>query len=186
MMTRALVVAGLACMLLAAAMVTADAQSGKPSVQQATITANKWVYNWKNKTFEFTGNVRVEVKGPDHAVMNSPKMTGKTKGGGNQIYEISAVGPVKFDITTAKDEEGVQRMIRAACAGGAVYRGGDKVVTLSGGAEAVMTTIPEDPSIQPGKMTASTLTINLDTFEIGGDDFKGEMQFMPKEEKKGP
>jgi hypothetical protein len=185
MTSRRLLIAVLVGAGFVAAGATAYAQGGKPSVQQAVIDSDRYKYNWKDNTFEFLGNCKVEIKGPDRAVMNSPKMVGKA-GKGNQISQITATGPVRFDITTAKDEEGVQRIIRAACAGSATYRGGDRIVTLSGGAEAGMTTVPEDPNIQPGKLTAGTLTINLDTFEIEGDKFHGEMQFVPTDEKKAP
>ena len=185
MKTRVMVVMGLVCVGLSAAG-GVYAQGGKPTVQSADITSDKWTYNWKTKTFTFTGNCRVEVKGPDHAVMTAPNMTGKASGSGNQITEIVASGPVQFDITTAKDEKGVQQIINAACAGQAVYRGGDKKVTLAGGAEAVMATNPADPNVEPARMTATTLTISLVDFEIGGDGLHIDMQFAPQDVKKGP
>ena len=181
MRAKLMIVTGLVAVAMAAGIVGVYAQGAKPKVQSADITSEKWSYNWKTKTFTFTGNCRVEVRGPDHAVMTAPKMTGKAAGAASQITEIVATGPVKFDITTAKDEKGVQQIINAACAGQAVYRGGDKVVTLAGGAEAVMATNPADPDVEPAKMTATALTISLDDFEIGGDNLHINMQFAPEE-----
>ena len=182
MRTRMMVVIMLACMGLGAAG-TALAQGGKPNVQSADITSDKCVYKWKDRTFEFTGNVRVEVLGPDHAVMTAPKMVGKAAGN-NQITELTATGPVKFDITTAKDDQGVQRIISAASAGGAVYHGGSKLITMIGGAEAVMTTNPADPDVEPAKFTATTLNISLQDFAMSGEGFHAVMQFVPGETKK--
>jgi len=175
-------VALLLCLLLAMAAVAADRV--QKSAQSADVFSDKFIYKWDKNLFEFTGNCRVEIKGPDSATMVAPKMTGKLAGNSNQITEITAIGPVKFDILTKKDEQGVQRMIKAGCAGEAVYTGGTKVVTLGGGAEAVMTTIPQDPDMQPAMFTGNKLVINLTDFTITGDNVHIEMQ-VPAEALEG-
>ncbi|NSW57640.1 MAG: hypothetical protein HPY44_16640 [Armatimonadetes bacterium] len=143
------------------------ALAAEKQTQQATITANrKATYNWKTGEIEFSGGCRVEIKGEDKSVMTSERISGKFSADGNRIERITASGPVHFDITEAKDTEGRQRIITADCKGDAQFLGDSRIVKLTGGAEAVMSTIPQPPNSQPAKLTGQTIIIDMNTFDV--------------------
>ena len=141
--------------------------AAEKQTQQATITATrKATYNWKSGEVEFSGNCRVEIKGEDRSLMTSERLSGKFSADGNQIVRITASGPVHFDITGAKDAEGRQRIITADCKGDAQFLGDSRIVKLTGGAEAVMSTVPQPPNTQPAKLTGQTIILDLNTFDV--------------------
>lgn len=164
--SRLLVAAVLVAVVIAAAVATA----AEKKTDQADIRADKMVYRWDTNTWEFTGNVRVEIKGPDKALLTAPKMTGKLAQKATQITEIKAVGPVRFEVTTQKDADGIQRRIVATGTGDAVYTGTTRVIALTGGAQAEMTTLPPEPDVQPTRFQAEQLTINLKSFTVEGEN----------------
>ena len=164
------------CLALAVGAV-AIATAVEKETQEAKITAEKLKANWGTGVWEFTGNCRAEIKGPDKGIMTAPKMTGKFDKSASRVSKITAAGPVSFDITTRKDAEGVQRKIIAKCTGEAVYEGATRTVTLTGKPEVVMTTIPSEPGVRPATFTGSKLIINLKALTIEGDDVDFNFEF---------
>lgn len=167
------------CLLLAAVAVMA-AQEMK--TQQAVVTADVMKYNWKANTWYFNGNCRVDVAGPDKAMLTAPKMTGKVGKGGTQLNEIVASGPVSFDVTVRADESGVQRRIVASCKGQAVFTGVAKTITLTGGAQGQMTSIPAEPETGPAVFSGETVTINLADFTVEVSKGRIEAEFAAPQE----
>ncbi len=155
---------GVALVCLLAAVATSYAAEKK--AREATINSDTMVYNWKKDTFEFTGNCRAELKGDDQASMSGAKITGKFTKGGSSVSEIIAYGPVRFDITTQPDDEGVSRHITAQCKGNGTFSAATKTIRLTGGAEAIMTTVPMDPNIEPAKFSGAEVIINLATYDL--------------------
>ncbi len=186
MTTRSWIAAGIGALCVLTAVVAASAV--EKSTRNADIFSDTFTYDWKKNVFEFIGNCRVEVKGPDRATMTAPRMTGKLGQKGAQLAQITAPGPVHFEVTTKKDADGLQRRIVAACAGQAVFEGETSTITLTGGAEAQMTTIPATPDIEPAKFTGDKLIINLKTFTVQGERVHFEVELPPEtaEEKKAP
>lgn len=178
MIQRRKLAVGLLVVGLLVALGVAGAQTPKPkrTLQPASVDADKGTYDWQKHQWTFTGNCVVRIEGPDKATMEAPSMTGKTGSNANEISEIIASGPVSFTVVTRKDDQGNQRLIKAGCKGNGVYSGAQRVVTLTGGAEAVMTMIPQDPEAQPTKFTGNSLTINLEDNTVGGDHVHIEMQ----------
>lgn len=154
--------------------------------QQADIRADKFVYHLQKKEFVFTGNCRVDVKGPDKATLRAPRMVGTMGAGTSQISQITAEGPVTIEITTAKASDGTQQHIMASCKGTATYSGATRVVTLAGGAEAVMTTLPEQPDQQPTRFTGDKLVVNFGSSEITGENVHFEVEVPANEEPATP
>jgi len=153
--------------------------------QNVTIKAQKMVYNWKSDTLEFWGKCQAEVSGPDKAVMSAEKITGKFRDGGNKVGQIIAAGPVHFDITTSPDTDGLRRHITADCKGQAIYEGVKRTMTLTGGAEAFLTTVPTTARDKPATFAGETVVIDLKTFEIsveGGVHFEIEIPAEAPEE----
>ena len=169
----------LASLLLAAAV----ALGAEKKTDQADIRAERFTYHWDSNLWEFTGNCRVEIKGADQATMTAPKMTGKFTEKGTQVSEITAAGPARFDVTTQKTPDGVQRRIVAGCAGEAVYSGATRIVTLTGGAEAEMTVVPADPDAAPTKFSAERLVINLQTLTVEGENVHIEAEIPAEPEQ---
>lgn len=128
---------------------------------KADISADKLVYNFAKNTWEFIGNVTVDVKGPDRATLTAPRMTGKLGKSGSQLDEVTAYGPVHFEITVKTDTDRVQRHITATCTGQAVYTGAASTITLIGGAEGQMVTLPAQPDSSPATFKGDKITINL-------------------------
>lgn len=144
--------------------------------QQADIRAEKFVYLWQKKEFVFTGNCRVDIKGPDKATLRAPRMVGTMGASTSTISQITADGPVTIDITTAKASDGTQQHIMASCKGAATYSGATRVVTLTGSAEAVMTPLPEQPDTQPTRFTGDKLVVNFGTSEVTGENVHFEIE----------
>jgi lipopolysaccharide export system protein LptA len=128
---------------------------------KADISADKMVYNFAKNTWEFTGNVAVDIKGPDKATLTAPRMTGKLGKSGSQLNEVTAFGPVRFEITLKPDADGVQRRITATCTGQAIYTGAASTIVLIGGAEGQMVTLPIKPDENPATFKGDKVTINL-------------------------
>jgi lipopolysaccharide export system protein LptA len=179
MKTRRLMALGLGLVLLSLCVAVA-AQVVKKA-QQADITSEKFTYDWAKNQFVFSGNCRVDIKGPDKATLNAPRMVGKVASKSSQISEIAASGPVSFDIVTARDSEGNQRHIVATCSGSAVYNGATRLVTLNGGAQATMTTLPLDPSVQPTRFTGDKLVVDFGANEITGENVHFEVEVPAQE-----
>ena len=78
----------------------------------------------------------------------------------NQILRAVASGPVHLDLLTAPDNNGLRRKIVATCGGRATYEGGTEVVTMTGGAEADVTTLPEG-NVEAAHLEGDTITANL-------------------------
>jgi lipopolysaccharide export system protein LptA len=128
---------------------------------KADISADKLIYNFAKNTWDFIGNVTVDVKGPDKATMTAPRMSGKLGKTGSQLNEVTALGPVRFEITLKPDADGVQRRITATCTGQAVYTGAASTITLIGGAEGQMVSLPLQPDAVPATFKGEKVTINL-------------------------
>jgi lipopolysaccharide export system protein LptA len=153
--------------------------------QQADITSDKFTYDWGRNQFVFTGNCRVDIKGPDKATLHAPRMVGKVGAKSSQIAEITASGPVSFDIVTQKDAEGSQRHIVATCSGNATYNGATRLVTLNGGAQATMTSLPVDPDVQPTRFTGDKLVVDFGANQITGENVHFEVE-VPAQETTPP
>ena len=167
---------------LVAALALAAAAAEKKT-DKADIWSDKFIYHWDTNLWEFIGNCRVEIKGPDKATMKAPKLRGKLTKRGTQLEQITASGPVQFDVLTRKDAEGVQRKIVASCDRDAVYDAGARTVTLTGGAVAEMTTIPQQGDAGPTRFTADRLIINLKTLQVEGDNVHIEAEIPVESEE---
>ena len=143
---------------------------------QADITSQKFTYDWKSSEFIFTGNCRVEIKGPDKATMTAPRVVGKITTKGQQVNKLTASGPVTFDFTTARDADGVQRRIVASCSGQAIYDGVANTVTLTGGAEAQMTALPAAEGQEPTKFSGTKLIVNFKSYTVEGEGVHFEVE----------
>jgi lipopolysaccharide export system protein LptA len=174
MKMRRLMALGLGLVLLSLCVAVA-AQVVKKA-QQADITADKFVYDMGRNEFVFSGNCRVDIKGPNKATLNAPRMVGKVGAKSSQISEITASGPVSFDIVTQKDAEGGQRHIVASCSGSAVYNGATRLVTLNGGAQATMTSLPAGPDAQPTRFTGDKLVVDFGANQITGENVHFEVE----------
>lgn len=175
---------------LVALCMAAPAAGVEKQTSEANITADKFKANVSTGVWEFTGNCRVEIKGPDAGFMTSPRVVGQFDRAGSQVTEIKAFGPVNFDVTTRKDAEGVQRRIVARCTEQAVYAGAARTITLTGNPEATMSTIPSPPEAKPATFTGRKLIITLaDEITFEGEGITLVTEFLPEttqEEPPGP
>jgi lipopolysaccharide export system protein LptA len=171
----------LAALILAGLAVGTVALAETRRTDKADINADKLVYNFANNTWEFTGNVTVDVKGPDKATMSAPRMSGKLGKSGSQLNEVVAYGPVQFAITLQPDADGVQRRITATCTGQALYTGAASTIVLVGGAEGQMVTLPQQPDASPATFKGDKITINLadSTIEMEKGTVSAEFESAP-------
>lgn len=173
--TLALCVVGV-CGLLA------TASAAEQKLRDASLSADKLKFNYSKKTIEMTGNCRVSIKNADQAMMLAPRITASLAPKTNQLQGVTASGPVKFVITPKKDADGVTHKIDAQARGAATYDSAKRLVTLSGGATATIVTLPEEPGIEPTRFTGKTLTLNLDSFDIEGEEVEIQAQLPAEEE----
>ena len=150
---------------------------------QANIKADRFKANIGTGEWEFSGNCRVEIKGPDNAVMTAPRVTGRFDRSGSQVVEIRATGPVDFDVTTRRDSEGVQRRIVAKATTSAVYSAAARTITLSGSPQAAVSTIPSPPDVRPATFSGRTLVVRLDDeVTIEGEGVVFDVELPPAED----
>lgn len=172
---------------LVALCMVALAAAVEKQTSEANITADKFKANVSTGVWEFTGNCRVEIKGPDKGFMTAPRVLGTFDRAGSQVTEIKAFGPVNFDMTTRKDAEGVQRRIVARCTDQAVYAGAARTITLTGNPEAAVSTIPSPPDAKPATFTGRKLIITLkDEITIEGEGVKFDVEFPPETQQEAP
>lgn len=178
-MRRSIAMALCACGLLT---LLSAAMAAEKQARDATLSADKLKFNLKTRALELTGNCRVTIKGDEQATMVAPKITAELDAKTGQLAAVNAAGPVKFIITTKKDAAGVQRKVDAEARGGATYAGGKRIVTLTGGATATITTIPTEAGIEPTRLTGKTLILNIDTMEVEGEEVEVDAQIPAPEE----
>jgi len=171
----------LACLVLTMAAFSAS----EKKTQNANISCEEnFTYNWKTGLIVFRGDCRLEVKGPEKAILTTQRLSAKFGQGNNRVDSVTAQGPVHFDVTTEPDAEGVRRHITADCRGEATFDGKARVVKLTGGAEAVMMPVPAPPGTQPAKLSGPVIEINLATSEMNIEgSFYGEFEIPAAQPK---
>ncbi len=158
------------------------ARAAEQKLRDANLSADKLKFNYSKKTIEMTGNCRVSIKNADQAMMLAPRITASLDRKTSQLQGVTATGPVMFVITPKKDADGVTRKIDAQAKGAASYDSAKRLVTLSGGATATIITLPEEPGLEPTRFTGKSLTLNLDTFDIEGEEVEIQAQLPAEEE----
>ncbi len=158
------------------------AWAAEQKLRDANLSADKLKFNYSKKTIEMTGNCRVSIKNSDQAMMLAPKITANLDRKTSQLQGVTATGPVMFVITPKKDADGVTHKIDAQAKGAATYDSARRLVTLSGGATATIITLPEEPGVEPTRFTGKSLTLNLDTFDIEGEEVEIQAQLPAEEE----
>jgi len=147
------------------AVTVALAQATKRT-QTAVITADDLVYDWETDIFEFTGNCRVQISGPDEATMTAPKMIVELNEKADRVKILRTVGKTHFSVLTAPNNKGQRRRIEASSNNGATYNETTQKVVLSGGAVADMTMVPPDERVHAVHFKGERITADLNTKQI--------------------
>lgn len=148
-------IVALGMMLLGAAL----AQQTKQT-ETGTVTAAEFEWDFANNDFMATGNVVMNVEGRHKAQIRASQVSLDMNDTMNRILRAVANGPVHLDLLTAPDNKGLRRKIIATCGGRATYEGGTDIVTMTGGAEADVTTLPEG-NVEAAHLKGDTITVNL-------------------------
>ncbi len=145
----------LAAMLLA----VAAAQQTRRT-ETGTVTAAEFEWDFANNKFLATGDVVVNIAGRHQAQLRAPQVSLDMNDTMNRIVRAVASGPVRLELLTAPDANGLRRKIIATCGGRATYEAGSDTVTMSGGAQADVTTLPEG-KVEAAHLKGDSITVNL-------------------------
>jgi len=124
------------------------------------ITADVFEWDLANNDFKATGNVVINIEGRHKAQLRAPAVSLDWNDNMSRIMRAVATGPVHLDLLTAPDNKGLQRRIVATCGGRATYEGATEIVSLTGGAEADVTTLPEG-NVEAAHLKGDSITANL-------------------------
>ena len=128
--------------------------------ETGTVTAAEFEWDFANNDFMATGNVVMNIEGRHRAQMRAAQVSLDMNDTMNRILRAVANGPVHLDLLTAPDSKGLRRKIVATCGGRATYEGRTDIVTMTGGAEADVTTLPEG-NAEAAHLKGDTITGNL-------------------------
>jgi len=169
-------------LLLTAAMLGIAAQT---ATRTGTISGDKMTLDLKTNQFVFTGNCKLTIAGPYKATLTSGKMTFKLSAGSDAIEQLITHGPTNLSLITEANEEGQQYKIVASASQGATYSRKDEKVVLSGGAEADIISLPEEPTSQRAHFVGDSITANLTTsiIEVDKAHLQVETSLAPESQK---
>ncbi len=153
--------AAIVILAVATVITVAVAQQTKRT-ETGTVTAELIEYDFANNDLTATGNVSVNIEGRHVAKLRSPMLSVDMNDKMNRILKLVAGGPVNFDVLTAPDVNGLRRKIVASCSSRATYDAGSEMVTMSGNAEADVSTLPEG-NMEAAHFTGESITVNLRT-----------------------
>ncbi|MFO7946371.1 MAG: LptA/OstA family protein [Armatimonadota bacterium] len=148
--------------------------------QTATIKADSLEYDWSTETTVMKGNCHLVIDNDSHAEMTAPAMTVQLNRDRNRINFLEADGVVRFNVTTAPDDNGLRRKISAQAQGGATYRETTQEVKLTGGARADVSTI--GTAAQAVHFEGNTITANLKTSRLRVDNAHLKIETPLKED----
>ena len=152
-----LLIAALAALLAAGAtgQQTRTTETGK-------VTADLIEYDFGRHAFTATGNTHVTIDGRHQAEIRAPSLSMDLSQNMDQIRLIEARGPVRFEVLTAPDENGIRRRIDASANQSATYRQADETVVLAGNARANVTSVPADGA-DAAQFSGESIVVNLAT-----------------------
>ena len=153
-------------LLIAAVMISPAAQT---ATRTGTVSGDKMTLDLKTNQFVFTGNCKLTIAGPYQATMTSQKMTFKLSAEADAIEQLTTHGPTHLSLITEANQDGQQYKIVASASQGATYLRKDEKVVLSGGAEADIISLPEQPTSQRAHFVGDSITANLKTSIIEVD-----------------
>jgi len=158
-------------LLLIAAMLGIAAQT---ATRTGTVSGDKMTLDLKTNQFVFTGNCKLTIAGPYKATLTSGKMTFKLAAGADAIEQLITHGPTNLSLITEANQDGQQYKIVASASQGATYSRQGEQVVLSGGAEADIISLPEEPTSQRAHFVGDSITANLKTSII--EVYKAHLQ----------
>lgn len=115
---------------------------------------------WDTNVFELAGGAWLNVKAEHVAKMTATAMTVQADDKLRQIELLTATGPVKIDVLTAKDEKGLQRKIVASCSEKATYQEAKQLIEMIGNVEADVTTLPAG-NVEAAHLCGDKITFDL-------------------------
>jgi lipopolysaccharide export system protein LptA len=132
-------------------------------------------WDFENNTIVITGSpALLSVEGMHDAQLRAPRINVNADAQLTQIHGAVATGPVRLNMLTAPDTNGVRRRIEATCQQRATYSQGEATVTMVGTVVADIITLPQTEAeaahLESEKITvdlrASTLTASPGSFEV--------------------
>ena len=130
--------------------------------QSADITSDTMSFNWNTNAFEFAGNAKVVMVGPYQATITGPKMNVElTKD--NRVKQMLARGPVKFDLISPPDKDGVRNHIVATADDSAEYSEVTQKIVLRGNAQTTIISLPETADSRRVYFTGDVMEADLGT-----------------------
>ena len=141
------------------------AQNSKKT-QSADIKGDGSVFNWNTNELTLTGSVSVQITSANATTMTAPKMTAKFSKAMDLILNLVASGPVRLEIITAPDADGVRSRMTATCTDKAEYSETTQKIVLHGGAVADYVSLPEGPESRTAHFTGDEIEANLNTSEL--------------------
>jgi lipopolysaccharide export system protein LptA len=142
--------------------------------QTADITSHIMKFNWTSNVYVFTGSYAGDPNGDTTAILhgdydatvNAPKMTFTLPPKGQKVGTLTATGPVRFEIITPPDAQGLRTKVVATAADSAIYSEADRTLKLKGNADATITRLPETPDAQSAHFTGDEIDANLKDSEM--------------------
>ena len=172
--------------LAALAVLVAAWPQARTRTTTADISADEMIFRFGRNEFEFRGNCVLKIKGPNTAEMVAPRMVFKLSSGGASLASLTAYGPVKMTIITAKDASGQRRRIVARCSEKATYNEASQLVEMIGDGVADIVTLPETPQSPRFHFNMDYLKVNLRTGELTAKPAKVRFEGMlPAESSEG-
>ncbi len=163
LLRRLVILAALLTLVLLLGKLVGAAQT---QTSAAEVNGDNMTFHWEQNLFEFSGNCQLTISGPYQATMTAPRMEFKLGPKADCIEQLQAVGLTHFKVITKPDAEGRRRQIVATAQEGANYVESTQTVTLSGGAEADILTLPISASTTQAHFSGKTITADLKTSKI--------------------
>jgi lipopolysaccharide export system protein LptA len=151
---------------------------GLPQAEQKTqtadIKAHLSTFNWKSNVYVFSGaytgdpsgNTIAILHGDYDATVYAPKMTFTLPPKGQKVGTLTATGPVRFEILTPPDQQGLRTKIVATATDSATYSEVTQKLMLKGNADATITRLPESPDTPNAHITGDEIDANLQTGDM--------------------
>ena len=153
--------------LVAAAMLVGGVVVAQQSRKTATAEFGGELFEWAMDTnlFTLSGGAWLNVKADQVAKMTASAMTIKLNEKLNLVESLTATGPVKIDMLTAKGEKGVQRKIIASCAEKGTYQEAEQLIEMIGDVEADVTTLPAG-NVEAAHLCGDKISFDLKTNKV--------------------
>jgi len=143
--------------------------AAQTATRTGTVSGDKMTLDLKTNQFVFTGNCKLTIAGPYNATLTSQKMIFKLSPSADAIEQLTTEGATNLSLITEANQDGQQYKIVASASQGATYSRKDEKVVLSGGAEADIISLPEEPTSQRAHFVGDSITANLKTSIIEVD-----------------